>query len=117
MEEFKNLVHQRFNIVEDRILDIEKRIDEIFMILKLTEATAKTMNEAIEKIQGINKILKSNERDIRSLAEVVSEFEANGIKSNSSSGEIDYDLLVKKLVKANRDIIQSEIQFALKQKK
>ena len=117
MQEFKEQVHERFNVAEGQILDIHKKIEELFVFLKKTQSTAEVMKEAIEKIQNINNVLKSNQRDLKNLANIVNDFEANGIKSNSSSGEIDYDLLVKKLVKANMDIIKYEVDFALKNKK
>lgn len=118
MQEFKEQVHERFNVAEGQILDIHKKIEELFVFLKKTQSTAEVMKEAIGKIQNINNVLKSNQRDLKNLASVVNDFETNGIKSkNKDSNTIDYDLLVKKLVKANRDIITSEIQFALKQKK
>lgn len=116
MEEFKEQVHKRFNIAEGAILDINKKIDEICQILKKTETTAGIMIEAIGKIQNISNILSSNQRDLKKLAEKVNEFEENGIKTNKHDTNIDYDLLVKKLVKANREIIKSEIQLALKNK-
>lgn len=116
MQEFKEQVHERFNVAEGQILDIHKKIEEIFQILKKTETTAGIMSEAIGKIQNINNILSSNQRDLKKLASVVNEFEENGIKTNKHDTNIDYDLLVKKLVKANREIIKSEIQLALKNK-
>lgn len=75
------------------------------------------MKEAIEKIQNINNVLKSNQRDLKNLANIVNDFETNGIKSkNKDSNTIDYDLLVKKLVKANRDIIQNWNAISFKTK-
>ena len=116
MQEFKEQVHERFNVAEGQILDIHKKIEELFVFLKKTQSTAEVMKEAIGKIQNISNILSSNQRDLKKLAEKVNEFEENGIKSNKHDTNIDYDFLVKKLVKANREIIKSEIQFALKNK-
>ena len=60
MQEFKEQVHERFNVAEGQILDIHKKIEELFVFLKKTQSTAEVLKEAIEKIQNINNVLKSN---------------------------------------------------------
>lgn len=48
---------------------------------------------------------------------LLNDFSEFGFKNDEENNKIDYDLLLKKLAKANKDIIVNEVQFFLKQKK
>ena len=117
-EEFKEKLGDRLNKIEDSLISAHEKIDNIFDFLKLIEEVGGKLNDAMSRVEKVKDILNQHERAIGKIETILNDFEENGIKNNKGSSEaINYDTLVKRLTKANFDIIKNEVQLALKQKK
>ena len=118
-EEFKEKLGDRLNKIEDSLISAHEKIDNIFDFLKLIEEVGGKLNDAMSRVEKVKDILNQHERAIGKIETILNDYEENGIASNKKddSEKINYDILVKKLAKANRDIIKYEVDFALKNKK
>lgn len=116
--EFQEKLGQRLDKIEDSLILAHEKIDKLHNFLKLIEEVGDKMNNSFDRIKTVKDVLNTHENAISKIERILNDFEENGIKNNKGSNEaINYDTLVKKLTKANYEIIKNEIQLALKQKK
>lgn len=117
--EFQEKLGQRLDKIEDSLILAHDKIDKLHNFLKLIEEVGDKMNNSFDRIKTVKDVLNSHENAISKIERVLNDYEENGIASNKKddSEKINYDILVKKLTKANIDIVKYEVEFALKNKK
>lgn len=117
-EELAKGFAERFDKNESKILEFEKKLGDFHNFFKVMNETGERMTSLITKMEEVINVVESHERDLKVIANQIETIKKDGVKTDSLSpnGTIDYDKLVNKLVKACQDIIQNEIQFAIKNK-
>ena len=117
-EELAQGFSKRFDLNESKLLDFEKKMGDFHNFFKLMNETAERMTSLIAKMEETIKVVESHERDLKVIVDEIEKIKKDGVKTESinSNSNIDYDKLVNKLIKASQDIIQTEIQLAIKNK-
>ena len=118
LEILKAGIGKRFDKDEEKILELFEKQNSFHEFFKQIQKTAELMNGAYDKMSSLVNKIEVHERDLIKIASELEKIKENGVPSNNNSGtgEIDYNRLVNKLVKASQDIIKNEIQFAFKNK-
>ncbi len=116
INDFIKKISERFNKIEDSLIMAHQKIDNINGYLKQIESVGEKMSDSIERITSVKEVLNVHERALEGIQKALNDSEF-GFKNDEENNKIDYDLLLKKLAKANKDIIVNEVQFFLKQKK
>lgn len=118
LEILKAGIGKRFDKDEEKILELFEKQNSFHDFFKQIQKTAELMNGVYDKMSSLVNKIEVHERDLIKIASELEKIKENGVPSNNNSGtgEIDYNRLVNKLVKASQDIIKNEIQFAFKNK-
>ncbi len=117
INDFIKKISERFNKIEDSLIMAHQKIDNINGYLKQIESVGEKMSDSIERITSVKEVLNVHERALEGIQKALNDFSEFGFKNADENNKIDYDLLLKKLAKTNKDIIMNEVQFFLKQKK
>lgn len=113
LELLKEGISKRFNTNEDKILSLIEKQSDFFKLMQQLQKTSTMINGVYDKMTQIVNKIESHERDLNKIASTLDEIEKHGVKNNNSksSENIDYDKLVKLLIKASKDVIKNEIQL------
>lgn len=109
-------IAERFDKNESEIIELHEKMGKFFKFYQLMQESGEKMNNLITRLQNINSTLDMHNNAISQIEQILNDFKENGVGEKTTKQDINYDVLVKKLVKATQDIIINEIQFALKNK-
>lgn len=113
IEELKEGISKRFDINEEKILSLYEKQNDFFRLMQQLEKTSSMINGVYDKMTQIVNKIESHERDLNKIASTLDEIEKHGVKNNNSksSENIDYEKLVKLLIKTIKDVIKNEVQL------
>lgn len=113
LELLKEGISKRFNTNEDKILSLIEKQSDFFKLMQQLQKTSTMINGVYDKMTQIVNKIESHERDLNKIASTLDEIEKHGVKNNNSksSENIDYEKLVKLLIKTSKDVIKNEVQL------
>ena len=113
LELLKEGISKRFNTNEDKILSLIEKQSDFFKLMQQLQKTSTMINGVYDKMTQIVNKIESHERDLNKIASTLDEIEKHGVKNNNSksSENIDYDKLIKLLIKTSKDVIKNEVQL------